>query len=589
MNSQDLAKLSADNEIPKKHKKRTKKIKSHIQEQVEFYFGDANLQKDRFMKQEISKHPEGYVAISTIASFNKMKQITDDLDLVVKGMKMSSMLEVSEDDKMVRRKTPIPEPRNVDAETIYIEKLPPYADHDWVKAIFSKYGKVVYVSIPRFKHTGDIKGFAFVEFEYAKEAKEAVQMFNKGGKYKQDNEPEEKVDNSLSMDQLSELHKIAKGRRKRSHSESELDTQQKQKERKRKRTISESSADSADNEQHVDVKQEHRALKRKGGDDSKDGHEALDGETECKEKRSKKSVQWVENKQAADEEKIEITALVGHKRSHDDSAGDEEGTEQKRQRLSDTSDSRAKDSAEENGEGESGEGSKKHKKRKRKRKEKKETRLPHLRVMSKLEWLELKKEYKNLQREAMNNLKKQLQTKSTSNINQEENQENGQSQVVDAAASKGKSTNQITIEAQEQRVGVKKLPYEPGVVLKFYRQNLDTTKTDLRTIFSSYVPVAYLDITEGSSEGHVRFHTAENCVSVFKAMSSTSDQVKLEKLTEEAEKSYWEKINADRMARYDSKREKKRGTEKVARKAEALQVQRQSHIRFDDSDGEGET
>lgn len=26
---------------------------------VEFYFGDANLQKDRFMKQEISQHPEG--------------------------------------------------------------------------------------------------------------------------------------------------------------------------------------------------------------------------------------------------------------------------------------------------------------------------------------------------------------------------------------------------------------------------------------------------------------------------------------------------------------------------------------------------
>ena len=27
--------------------------------QIEFYFGDSNLQKDRFMKQEINKHPEG--------------------------------------------------------------------------------------------------------------------------------------------------------------------------------------------------------------------------------------------------------------------------------------------------------------------------------------------------------------------------------------------------------------------------------------------------------------------------------------------------------------------------------------------------
>ena len=34
------------------------------------------------------------VAISTIASFNRMKQITDDVNLVVKAMKMSPLLEV---------------------------------------------------------------------------------------------------------------------------------------------------------------------------------------------------------------------------------------------------------------------------------------------------------------------------------------------------------------------------------------------------------------------------------------------------------------------------------------------------------------
>lgn len=33
-------------------------------------------------------------------------------------------------------------------------------------------------SIPRFKHTGDVKGFAFVEFESAKEAQEAVEVFD---------------------------------------------------------------------------------------------------------------------------------------------------------------------------------------------------------------------------------------------------------------------------------------------------------------------------------------------------------------------------------------------------------------------------
>lgn len=37
------------------------------------------------------------VAISLIASFNRMKQITDDIGLVVKAMKMSSVLEVHVD------------------------------------------------------------------------------------------------------------------------------------------------------------------------------------------------------------------------------------------------------------------------------------------------------------------------------------------------------------------------------------------------------------------------------------------------------------------------------------------------------------
>ena len=33
-------------------------------------------------------------------------------------------------------------------------------------------------SIPRFKYTGEIKGFAFVEFESEKEAQEALQVFD---------------------------------------------------------------------------------------------------------------------------------------------------------------------------------------------------------------------------------------------------------------------------------------------------------------------------------------------------------------------------------------------------------------------------
>ncbi|KAJ7373104.1 La- protein 7 [Desmophyllum pertusum] len=592
MDTQVLLKISADNEMHKTHKKRTKKIKAQLQDQIEFYFGDANLHKDRFMKQEMNKHPEGFVAISIIASFNRMKQITEDIKLVIKAIKMSSMLEVNEDDTMVRRKTPVPEPKNVDAETIYIEKLPPYADHDWLKGIFSKYGKVVYVSIPRFKQTGDVKGFAFVEFESAKAAQEAVEMFNKEGKHKQGSEPEEKGENGVNTEQSTEQHKTVKGKRKRSHSESEVEVQNTKKENDEEEQLASLQWTLATlNSQQM--RAQRLAFKRKRQDSKsseQDKNEKKEnGEaraTSEPDKKSKKSVRWQESEEQRDIEKEGSEVKAPRKRSHADSADDDETAEQKRQKTStDKSDSNSKHSAEESSEDEIAKGSKKHKKRKRKRKEKKETKLPHLRVISKLEWLELKKEYKNLQREAMNNLKKQLNEKSTAEKSQAGHQTHKQPQGQGAASNK---TSQST-SSQESSGNVKELPYTPGVVLKFHCQGLGMTKKELRDKFSSYAPVAYLDLAEGSIEGYVRFHTEEKCGSVFKAMSSTNDELKLDKLTKEDEKAYWEKINADRITRFNSKREKKRGTEKVARKAEALQVQRQSHIRFDDSGDEGET
>ena len=52
---------------------------------VEAYYPSLRTSRDYFLSD---------VNISTIASFNRMKQITNDLNLVVKAMKISSMLEV---------------------------------------------------------------------------------------------------------------------------------------------------------------------------------------------------------------------------------------------------------------------------------------------------------------------------------------------------------------------------------------------------------------------------------------------------------------------------------------------------------------
>ena len=80
----------------------------------------------------------------------------------------------------------------------------------------------------------------------------------------------------------------------------------------------------------------------------------------------------------------------------------------------------------------------------------------------------------------MNNLKKQLQAKSSPDTNQEASQEKKQSQGLHASAATGKNSNKTSKDPHEQKREVKKLSYAPGVVLRFHCQNHGTTKKELR-------------------------------------------------------------------------------------------------------------
>ncbi len=50
-------------------------------------------------------------------------------------------------------------------------------DHDWVINLFQKFGKVNYVSLPKYKKSGKIKGFGFVEFADPEALEKAVQTY----------------------------------------------------------------------------------------------------------------------------------------------------------------------------------------------------------------------------------------------------------------------------------------------------------------------------------------------------------------------------------------------------------------------------
>ncbi len=103
-------------------KDRQTDLKGRIRQQMEFYFSDSNLSKDKFLRQEIKIAPEGYVDLNVFLKFNKIRQLTDDLVLIAKALKKSELLEVNQEKSHVRRKSEFVEPsqKKTDKKTIYV-------------------------------------------------------------------------------------------------------------------------------------------------------------------------------------------------------------------------------------------------------------------------------------------------------------------------------------------------------------------------------------------------------------------------------------------------------------------------------------
>lgn len=175
----DCANLSEKKESEKKKRSRVKQLLADVKKQVEFWFSDVNLHKDKFLKNMIEQSRDGYIDISVLTSFNRMQKMTTDVKLIARALANSAVVEVNLEGTHVRRKDPLGgSPKDVDSRTVYVELLPKTVTHVWVERVFSKCGNVVYVSIPRFKTSGDPKGFAFVEFETEEQAQNAIEMLN---------------------------------------------------------------------------------------------------------------------------------------------------------------------------------------------------------------------------------------------------------------------------------------------------------------------------------------------------------------------------------------------------------------------------
>ena len=65
-------------------------------EQLSFYFTDANLRRDRFMKTFTGADGTGKMPVETLATFNRVKALTQDVGTIVAALRLIPGLQVSD-------------------------------------------------------------------------------------------------------------------------------------------------------------------------------------------------------------------------------------------------------------------------------------------------------------------------------------------------------------------------------------------------------------------------------------------------------------------------------------------------------------
>ncbi|KAL9539052.1 hypothetical protein MBANPS3_010499 [Mucor bainieri] len=161
-----------------------------IRKQVNFYFSDSNLPYDKFLWTLRANTPEGWIPLETIASFKKMKMITEDFDTIVKALKEvdSEIYEIDEEGKHIRRKSEVVQQNHVE-RSVYAKGLPlvdvdakdPVAElfklQDKVEDFFADKGYTVLCV--RMKKNDEkprkFKGSCYIEFSSPEEAKKVAE------------------------------------------------------------------------------------------------------------------------------------------------------------------------------------------------------------------------------------------------------------------------------------------------------------------------------------------------------------------------------------------------------------------------------
>lgn len=107
-------------------------LEQSIIRQIEFYFGDVNMIKDKFMREKL-KEDDGWITMETMLNFKRLAALSTDRKQIMAALKKSEtgLMEISEENEKIRRSASNPLPENTEeakkalnARTAYAKGYP---------------------------------------------------------------------------------------------------------------------------------------------------------------------------------------------------------------------------------------------------------------------------------------------------------------------------------------------------------------------------------------------------------------------------------------------------------------------------------
>ena len=169
-----------------------------IVRQIEYYFSDGNLIRDKYLQHETKKE-QGWIPLSTLTTFKRLASLTTDFPTILNALKTSSsgLLQLDEPANKLRRHPDRPLPSSqaelelaLRNRTVYVQGFPSTNNEvtiDHLLAFFGQHGSTDNIQMRRQVKGKDFDGSVWVVFpsegkaqQFVDESKHTPVKYNDG-------------------------------------------------------------------------------------------------------------------------------------------------------------------------------------------------------------------------------------------------------------------------------------------------------------------------------------------------------------------------------------------------------------------------